>query len=260
MKSLLKQKYFKQWKSMLDIDIESDFSAIEQIALDPHSFTFYTSVSVMSSSKIEGEILEVDSYVKHKILNIEYLPELTQKPNDLYNAYLFANENSLNQTNFLIAHKLISAHLLPSSQQGEIRKTEMLIMEHKTGKIQFEAASLSIVAKHYSQLWKEIDQLINQDLTIEEVFYYASYIHLTFVNIHPFGDGNGRISRLLEKWFLAEKLGPRAWFIKSEKYYYKNINSYYKNLARLGMFYEDIDYDKSIPFLLMLPQSLTFDK
>ena len=260
MKSLLKQKYFKQWKSMLDIDIESDFSAIEQIALDPHSFTFYTSVSVMSSSKIEGEILEVDSYVKHKILNIEYLPELTQKPNDLYNAYLFANENSLNQTNFLIAHKLISAHLLPLSQQGEIRKTEMLIMEHKTGKIQFEAASLSIVAKHYSQLWKEIDQLINQNLTIEEVFYYASYIHLTFVNIHPFGDGNGRISRLLEKWFLAEKLGPRAWFIKSEKYYYKNINSYYKNLARLGMFYEDIDYDKSIPFLLMLPQSLTFDK
>ena len=101
---------------------------------------------------------------------------------------------------------------------------------------------------------------INQDLTIEEVFYYASYIHLTFVNIHPFGDGNGRISRLLEKWFLAEKLGPRAWFIKSEKYYYRNINSYYKNLARLGMFYEDIDYDKSIPFLLMLPQSLTFDK
>ena len=134
------------------------------------------------------------------------------------------------------------------------------MMEHKTGKIQFEAASLSIVAKHYSQLWKEIDQLINQNLTIEEVFYYASYIHLTFVNIHPFGDGNGRISRLLEKWFLAEKLGPRAWFIKSEKYYYKNINSYYKNLARLGMFYEDIDYDKSIPFLLMLPQSLTFDK
>ena len=56
---------------MLDIDIESDFSAIEQIALDPHSFTFYTSVSVMSSSKIEGEILEVDSYVKHKILNIQ---------------------------------------------------------------------------------------------------------------------------------------------------------------------------------------------
>ena len=49
----------------------------------------------MSSSKIEGEQLEVDSFVKHKMLNIEYLPELTEKPNDLYNAYLFAKDNSL---------------------------------------------------------------------------------------------------------------------------------------------------------------------
>ena len=60
---------------MLDIDIQKEFSAIEHIKLEPHSFTFYTSVSVMSSSKIEGEQMEVDSYVKHKILDVEYLPE-----------------------------------------------------------------------------------------------------------------------------------------------------------------------------------------
>ena len=86
MNKIITNGYFKQWKSMLDIDIQKAFQAIEQIKLDPHSFTFYTSVSVMSSSRIEGEQLEVDSYVKHKLLNIEYLPELTQKPNDLYQA------------------------------------------------------------------------------------------------------------------------------------------------------------------------------
>lgn len=32
--------------------------------------------------------MEVDSYVKHKMQDIEYLPELVQKPNDLYGAYL----------------------------------------------------------------------------------------------------------------------------------------------------------------------------
>ncbi|MBC7652535.1 MAG: Fic family protein, partial [Deinococcales bacterium] len=90
--------------------------------------------------------------------------------------------------------------------------------------------------------------------------YYAAFIHLTFVNIHPFSDGNSTISRLLEKWFLAEKLGERAWYIKSEKYYYKNVDSYYKNLARLGLFYEGLNYEKSVPFLLMLPKSLTFEK
>ncbi len=259
MEQLIKSQHFKQWKSMLDIDIQAEFLAIEQIKLEPHSFTFYTSVSVMSSSKIEGEQMELDSYVKHKMLNIEYLPELTEKPNDLYKAYLFAKDNKLTPKNFLQAYQLIAAHLLPKNQQGVLRKTEMLVMEHKTGRIQYEAAPLAIVKKQYTKFWKEIDTLIKKDLTIEEVFYYAAFIHLAFVNIHPFGDGNGRISRLLEKWFLAEKLGERAWYIKSEKHYYKNVDSYYKNLASLGLFYEGLDYEKSIPFLLMLPKSLTFE-
>jgi len=259
MEKLITNEYFKTWKSMLDVDIDGEFAVLQKKELEPHSFTFYTSVSVMSSSKIEGEPLELDSYVKHKLLNIEYLPELTEKPNDLYNAYLFARDNKLTKQNFLEAHKLISAHLLPQKQRGAVRTSEMLVMEHNTGRIQYEACPLSIIHKQFDLLWNEIDSLLEREMSKDEIFYYASFVHLAFVNIHPFGDGNGRISRLLEKWFLSQKLGERAWYIQSEKYYYKNVDVYYKNLARLGMFYEELNYEKSIPFLLMLPQSLTYE-
>ena len=136
----------------------------------------------------------------------------------------------------------------------------MLIMQQQTNRIQYEAAPAFKVKKEYENLWNEISSLIDETLSIEEGFYYAALIHLVFVKIHPFNDGNGRTARLLEKWFLSAKLGEKAWYIGSEYYYYKNLQAYYNNLAKLGLFYDDSDYVKSLPFLLMLPNSFTFEK
>jgi Fic family protein len=248
----LLEEYLKQVPAQL----QERFDALKDAEISTDTFSFYTSVSAMASSKIEGEQMEIDSYVKHKMLNIEYQPDLVQKPNDLYNAYLFAQKNELTQNNFLKSHTLITSHLLPKSKQGVCRTGNMLIMEHKTGHIQFEAAIANQVKKLFDALWQDIEQLKKQKLTHQEVFYFASSIHLVFVNIHPFEDGNGRAGRLLEKWFVAEKLGVRAWYLQSELNYYTHVNNYYKNLNRLGMIYEQLDYSKALPFLLMLPNSI----
>jgi Fic family protein len=79
---------------------------------------------------------------------------------------------------------------------------------------------------------------------------------LVFVKIHPFNDGNGRTARLLEKWFLSQFLGQNAWYITSELYYYNNLNDYYNNLARVGLFYEELKYEKALPFLLMTAKAM----
>lgn len=56
------------------------------------------------------------------------------------------------------------------------------------------------------ELFDDIRMLLDMELTEKEVFYYASLIHLMFVHIHPFADGNGRSARLLEKWFITSSL------------------------------------------------------
>jgi Fic family protein len=256
MEKFLTLKYFKTYQSMLDVDIEGLFSEVSEKEWTVENFRFYTAVSVMSSSKIEGETLEVDSYVKHKLLNIEYLPNLTKKPNDLYKTYEFARDNKLSLENFLEAHSISTVNLLPKSHRGKVRTGNMVIMEQQTNRVQYEAASSTIVNQEFKQFWEELTVIINKQFGIEQLFYFASLIHLVFVKIHPFNDGNGRTGRLLEKWFLATKLGDKAWYIGSENYYYQNLLSYYNNLARTGLFYDELEYEKGIPFLLMLPNAL----
>ena len=80
-------------------------------------------------------------------------------------------------------------------------------------------------------------------------FYYASMLHLVFVKIHPFQDGNGRTARLLEKWFLIEKIGQKAIAVQLEKNYYKHLKDYYANIRKLGLEYEVLDCGKSLDFL-----------
>ena len=258
MANIITGKYFAEYKKQLSVDISSAMKEVDEIEMTQQTFTFYTSVAVISSSKIEGEKIEIDSYVKHKMQNIEYLPELVEKPNDLYKAYLFAKQHKLNPEIFLQSHALLSQHLLPEKWRGVYRKNEMVVLEHKTGRIQFEAAPYGIVETEMKKLWDDMDELLKKKLSEEEIFYYASFIHAVFVAIHPFSDGNGRAARLLEKWFIAAHLGEKAWYIKSEKYYYHHVNDYYKNLNRLGMFYEKIDYSKADLFLQMLPKSIAY--
>ena len=255
---ILTDAYFEEYKKALAANISVALQQIEEIELDEQSFRFYTSVAVISSSRIEGEQLDIDSYLKHTTQNIGYLPQLVQKPDDLYQAYIFAKQHKLSSEHFLAAHRLLTQHLLPTDQRGVYRKNPMLVMEHKTGRIQFEAAPHQMVATEMDKFWADIENLLKNRLDNEAVFYYAALIHLVFVNIHPFNDGNGRAARLLEKWFLAQKLGERAWYIKSEKYYYHHVDAYYKNLNQLGLFYETLDYTKASNFLQMLPHAINY--
>lgn len=231
------------------------YEQLEESELTIETFSFYTSVSAVFSSKIEGENIELDSYVKHKRFGIEFLPDYTRKIDDLYNAYQFAKSATCNAKNIMAVHKMLTHQILPENKQGKIRTGNMYVTT-QDGRIEYVAASPFVVKDELEKLFTDIESLLKVELTVQEVFFFASLIHLVFVKIHPFDDGNGRSSRLIEKWFLAEKLGEKAWLIQSEKNYYLQHQTYYKNIRILGLEYEKLDYAKALPFLMMLPQSL----
>jgi Fic family protein len=218
-------------------------------------FQFYKSVSSVYSSKIEGEDIDFDSYFKHKFMNVKFQADYTKKADDLYSAYDFIDSNILNLENVKRVHTILSSNLLPKDQQGFIRTNPMFVL-NSNDQIEYLAASPSDVNQELSKLFMDIETLQSKDLNSFEIFYYASLIHLVFVKIHPFQDGNGRTARLIEKWFLLEKLGEKANSIQLEKNYYKNLKEYYNNIKRLGLEYEELDYKKSLQFLLMTVQSL----
>ena len=238
--------------------LEEKFAALQDAEISTVNFSFYTSVASVFSSKIEGEEIELDSYIKHKSMGIEFQPDYTKKIDDLYNAYLFAQQNKLTEKNISPMHKLLSKNLVETSKQGKLRTHNMYVATDD-GRIEYVAISPYELKAEMDKWYSDVNILLNTKMNVEEVFYFAAYIHLTFVKIHPWNDGNGRSGRLIEKWFIAQKLGEKAWFLQSEKNYYSNHALYYKNLRRLGLEYPELDYSKALPFLLMLPDCFNKD-
>lgn len=124
------------------------------------------------------------------------------------------------------------------------------------GSIEYVTASPYNVETEMEKLYNDIEILMNRPMPVCEVFFFASILHLVFVKIHPFADGNGRSARLMEKWFLAQKLGAKSWLIQSEKLYYAEHSNYYKNIRALGLEYPELNYSNALNFLLMLPHSI----
>jgi Fic family protein len=245
-----------QYKTNVSQDLLSaKFERLEDAELSTTEFSFNMAVAAVYSSKIEGEVIELDSYIKHKRFHIEFQADYTRKIDDLYLAYQFASQNKPGQTTFAEMHTLLAKHIVSTNWLGQYRNQNMFVTT-KDGRIEYVAASPIQVPSEMDKLHNDLEIFLDTELSITETFFFASMLHLVFVKIHPWNDGNGRSARLLEKWFLAQKLGYKAWYIQSEKYYYTQHDIYYNNIRELGLEYPDLDYSKALAFLLMLPAAV----
>lgn len=250
---ILKTDYFNDYKTRLKVDVESAFATIKKIPQTLEDFRFYLANSAVHSSNIEGNTVSFDTYLKSVEFNLHLKTKEIKEIEDLITAYQFARENDLTLENILKAHEILTHSILKKKERGKFRKVKVGV--RSDGRLIYLTVEPEFIKQELEKLFSDVSLLLKSNLTITEVFYFAAYIHLVFVNIHPFVDGNGRATRLIEKWFLSKMLGDNAWFITSDKNYWNNRLTYYKNL-QIGVNYYEVKYELSVPYLLMLPNSL----
>jgi len=247
-------KYEKQQRFTLSKHLQ-ELKKKDQTSL---SFAFVR--SAVFSSLIEGSSIDLDNYLFNK--ESDYQNKEMQQIDDLIQAYKFARTHAINETNILKAHEILSANLSMSDDfKGKVRNREVKIKTW-TGKIVYEGCKVAQLHEELNKFYRDLELLRKRkSYTYNEAFYFAAYAHLVFVNIHPFADGNGRMSRLIEKWLLADLTSDHnVWKIPSEINYWIRREKMHLNLNKLGQAYQALDYTKALPFLLMLPTSFGISK
>lgn len=222
---------------------------------DLPGFDLSNAVSAVYSSNIEGNTISIDSYLASKFRGqrIRFKPKERKEIADLESAYRFAQSHALTEKNLLVAHSLLAATLLPKGGLGKYR--DQMVYVYSRAGMEYAALEPEHLVSAMRQLFAGIKDLRKSSLDLPGTFYHAALIHLVFVHIHPFMDGNGRVARLLEKWFLASQIGRQAWHAPSEMFYKEHVAEYYRNL-KLGLNFYTLDFERCVPFLTMLVRSL----
>jgi len=125
-------------------------------------------------------------------------------------------------------HRSVVDGILLPEQIGEYRTKQVVIKSSETGEVTFKPPTPVEVPF----LMREFLYWVNKPDTDLHPILKAAIAHHELVRIHPFIDGNGRVSRALSTLILfLEKYDIRQFF-SLEEYYDKDAITYYENLQK----------------------------
>ncbi|NOU60430.1 Fic family protein [Marinifilum caeruleilacunae] len=171
-------------------------------------------LDVLKSSEIEGEILNPDqvrSSIARKLgMEIAGAVDSDRNVEGVVEMMLDATQNCFKP---LTAERLFDWHaaLFPTGRSGMYKITVADWRKDTTGPMQVVSGAMGKEKVHFQApdselLEKEMNQFLNwfnndkkNDLVLK-----AAIAHLWFVTIHPFDDGNGRITRAITDMLLAQ--------------------------------------------------------
>lgn len=171
-------------------------------------------LDVLKSSEIEGEYLNPDqvrsSIARRLGMEIAGSVESDRNVDGVVEMMVGATQNCFKP---LTSERLFDWHaaLFPTGRSGMYKITVADWRKDTTGPMQVVSGALGKEMVHFQApdsiiVEKEMNQFLdwfNNNLKIDLVIK-AAIAHLWFVTIHPFEDGNGRITRALTDMLLAQ--------------------------------------------------------
>ena len=127
-------------------------------------------------------------------------------------------------------HTQLSAGL-SRMQPGQLRRSEITFgSQFGTAPERIVGELEALIARHHQVLAHWTDTSPDEDT----VLYHATWLHAELLRIHPFWDGNGRLSRLIQSW-LCWKHDQTAPNYADRPAYIGGLNRYHhtRNLSLL---------------------------
>lgn len=124
-------------------------------------------------------------------------------------------------------HKIVIGGLVEKEKVGKFRPGDVYVLDDLGDgreKLRFKAPSVKLVPKLIHEL---LDWLKKSKKDNVHPIIRAGVLHLQFVTIHPFTDGNGRIARLLTQLQLYRDKWDFRKILVLEDYYNRDRMSYY---------------------------------
>lgn len=126
-------------------------------------------------------------------------------------------------------HFMMTSYSL-SNRPGRWRSGSVFVRNDETGAVVHEGPDIDLVPI----LIEELVASLNEGQGTGNSIIAAGMAHLNLAMIHPFRDGNGRMSRCLQSLVLARGGVLSPMFMSIEEYLGRNTQSYYNVLARVG--------------------------
>lgn len=186
---------------------------------------------VLEGKAVRGakkDILEVENYYKA----LKNLDEMAK------------NKSYITEAEILKLHKTVIEGLVDKEKVGRFRLADVYVLDDLgDGRemLRFKAPDAKIVKKMIMELLEWLKQAKKEGL---HPIIRAGILHLQFVTIHPFTDGNGRAARLLTQLQLYRDGWDFRKIIVLEDYYNRNRMSYYnaENRAQGKNYQEGMDF------------------